>query len=130
MVPGIPLWLDEGLAEYFEVARGKQGVNRSHLDRLSLALEKRSWQPELDRMEQLDAALELSQDEYAEAWAWVHFLLHSRPENASLLRAYLDELRNDGSATPLSARFEELSIDPGPLLVGYVRELAQKPKRR
>ena len=69
-------------------------------------------------------------DLHAEAWAWVHFLLHSRPENAALLHAYLDELRNEGSTTRLSARFEELSIDPGPLLVGYVRELARGPAPR
>ena len=30
-VPNLPLWLDEGLAEYFEVGRGRRGVNRSHI---------------------------------------------------------------------------------------------------
>ena len=25
VVPGLPLWLDEGLAEYFEVPRGQNG---------------------------------------------------------------------------------------------------------
>jgi len=130
VVPNVPLWLDEGLAEYFEVGRGKQGVNRPHLDRLSLALEKRRWQPDLIRMEQLDESFDLTQDEYAAAWAWVHFLLHSRPENAALLHAFLAELRREDTAAPLSARFEQLSIDPAPLLVAYVRELAREPKRK
>ena len=29
IVPSIPLWLDEGLAEYFEVPRGQNGLNRT-----------------------------------------------------------------------------------------------------
>ncbi len=128
VVPGIPLWLDEGLAEYFEVARGMQGVNRPHVDRLWAGLEKH-WQPDPSRMEGLDQALDLTQDEYAEAWAWVHFLLHSRPENAAMLRAYLDELRSNGSAAPLWTRFEQLSIDPAPLLVNYLREVHRESQQ-
>jgi len=130
VVPSLPLWLDEGLAEYFEVPRGAQGVNRPHLHRLLVRLEKRTWEPDLKRMEELSGALELSQDDYAEAWAWVHFLLHSRPENAALLRAYLAELHREGSAQPLSARFDELSLEPGPLLVRYVRDLGRRPADR
>lgn len=128
-VPGVPLWLDEGLAEHFEVARGQQGVNRPHIHRLLVRLEKRTWEPDLVRMEGLDGTPELTQDDYAEAWAWVHFLLHSRPENTELLHAYLAELRRDGTARPISARFAELSLDPGPLLVRYLSELVQTPPR-
>jgi len=127
VVPGVPLWLDEGLAEHFEVARGQQGVNRPHLHRLLVRLEKRTWEPDFVRMERLGGTPELTQDDYAEAWAWVHFLLHSRPENTALLHAYLAELRRDGTAPPISARFEELSLDPGQLLLRYLRELGQTP---
>ena len=35
VVPGLPLWLDEGLAEYFEVPRGQSGLNRPHVDLLA-----------------------------------------------------------------------------------------------
>ena len=31
VLPNIPLWLDEGLAEYFEVPRGRHGLNRDHI---------------------------------------------------------------------------------------------------
>ena len=31
-VPNLPLWLDEGLAEYFEVPRGHDGLNRPHVE--------------------------------------------------------------------------------------------------
>ena len=29
--PSIPLWLDEGLAEYFETPRGDAGLNGRHV---------------------------------------------------------------------------------------------------
>src|SRR6185295_16292773 len=34
IIRNLPLWLDEGLAEYFEVPRGTQGFNRPHVDEL------------------------------------------------------------------------------------------------
>ena len=53
VVPNLPLWLDEGLAEYFEVPRGLDGVNRPHVDRAC----RRAWPttggPNLARLEQL-----------------------------------------------------------------------------
>jgi hypothetical protein len=46
----VPLWLDEGLAEYFEVAGPKPGgINRDYVRRLSVSL-ARGWQPNLMRL--------------------------------------------------------------------------------
>ncbi|MDX1964461.1 MAG: DUF1570 domain-containing protein [Pirellulales bacterium] len=75
-VPNLPLWLDEGLAEYFEVARNQSGVNAPHVRELREALVTGRWKPDLVRMEQLTSASELSQRDYAEAWLWVHWMLH------------------------------------------------------
>ena len=52
-VPNLPLWLDEGLAEYFEVPRGRGGWNQPHLDLLSDMIEHNGWQPDLERLERL-----------------------------------------------------------------------------
>ena len=46
----------------------------------------------------------LPQEDYAECWAWVHFLLESSPEAKLLLREYLYRLHVDGSTVPLSSR--------------------------
>ena len=46
----------------------------------------------------------LPRDDYAECWAWVHFLLESSPETKLLLREYLYRLHVDGSTVPLSSR--------------------------
>jgi len=104
VVPDVPLWLDEGLAEYFEVPRGREGVHRAHLERLATRLRQGDWRPDLRRLEQFNSAFEMDQDDYAESWAWVHFLLGSGAEYAEVLPSYLNDLRRHGSAEPVSWR--------------------------
>jgi hypothetical protein len=106
-VPNIPLWLDEGLAEYFEVGRGRRGVNRMHVDYLNGQLAVGGWRPNLPRLEQLAVAANMTQLHYAEAWLWVHFLLESEVGKSSLVQHYLAELRGDGPAAPISDRVRE-----------------------
>ncbi len=88
VVPGLPLWLDEGLAEYFEVTTFPRRDNPAHrqllLDRMSMG-----WQPDLARLHQLDSPAQMTQQDYAECWAWVHFLLHTTSERRALLQQYL-----------------------------------------
>jgi len=124
VVPQLPLWLDEGLAEYFEAPRGHEGINRPHLDRLAGQLEQGQWRPDLQRLERFQSSFDMGQDDYAEAWAWAHFLLHSRLEHRELLQNYLSDLRRQGSAEPLSLRLNRTLGQPEAALVEYVRRLA------
>jgi hypothetical protein len=100
--PNLPLWLDEGLAEYFEVPRNRGGLNQMHVDRLRILVQQGQWRPDLRRLERLDSPFEMTQDDYAEAWAWVDFLLGAGPELRGLIPGYLAALRRDGRAEPLS----------------------------
>ena len=119
VLPNIPLWLDEGLAEYFEVPRGRHGLNRDHLAQLlakeapgnspaalpaTSPLEEPDRPASLARLESFHPGQSLCQEDYAECWAWVHFLLQSSPEAKLLLREYLYRLHVDGSTAPLSSR--------------------------
>lgn len=124
LVPDLPLWLDEGLAEYFEVSRGHRGLNRAHLDNLVARLEAASWRPSVKRLEQLDRPFDMTLDDYAESWAWVHFLLESHPRHRQMLGAYLAELRQFGSASPMAVRLAEAVDRPEDALVEHVRRLA------
>ncbi len=123
VVPNLPLWLDEGLAEYSEAPRGYRGLNTSHLEFLRQAVEQGTWRPSLERLERLDPRGDMTQEQYAEAWAWVHFLLEGRPQHGAVLREYLDELRRVGSAPPVSARLRALLGEPEPALLAHVRGL-------
>ena len=73
----IPLWLDEGLAEHFEVTDAS-GVNREHMARLPQDL-RDGWKPDMARLEGLQGVQQMSPRDYRESWAWVHYLLQ-RPE--------------------------------------------------
>ncbi len=123
VVPTIPLWIDEGVAKNYEVPRGQRGVNRPMLDRFLAKIDRDHWQPNLQRLEQFPASYNMTQDDYAEAWAWVHFLMDSGPEGAGVLREYFSELRRDGTAIPISARLAASRDHPEAALVEHVRGL-------
>src|SRR5262249_1228482 len=81
VLQAVPLWLDEGLAEYFELAPEKNGVNGGHLAQLRSS----AAQPNLDRLEHLTEVKQMGPAEYHEAWAWVHLMLRGKPEAKSVL---------------------------------------------
>ena len=89
----LPLWLDEGLAKYFEIPPGQHGLNRQYVQQIADAMQQGAWHPNLRRLEQLDPTGDMSQADYVESWAWVHYLLESQPPQADLLRQYLADLR-------------------------------------
>jgi hypothetical protein len=125
VVPNLPLWLDEGLAEYFEVPRGSAGLNRPHLARLVERLALNEWRPDQKRLETFDRPFDMTQDDYAEAWAWVHFLLEGGPEQRQWLHEYLLDLRRHGSAEPVSERLARRFRTPDQALVAHLRRVAE-----
>jgi hypothetical protein len=122
VLPNVPLWLDEGLAEYFELPRGSNGLNQPHREMLLRQIQA-GWIPNLRRLEELDPTVDMCLADYAESWAWVHFLLNTTPERQDLCRSYLAELRRDGTAEPLSQRLEQMRGTP-------VREMARHIQRQ
>ena len=106
-VGDLPLWLDEGLAEYFEDADG-HGVNREHLARLPRDIEE-GWLPDLTHLESLKAVRQMSPRDYREAWSWVHYLLDDPTIGRTALLGYLGDLREAKDQTSLSKR---MSIEP------------------
>ena len=102
----VPLWLDEGLAEYFEVSSQPKGLNRDYAMRLAGNLSQ-GWKPDLDRLESLEKVDDMQKGDYMEAWAWVHFLLHHSDETRNVLVGYLHELRSDAKPGLLSKRLRD-----------------------
>lgn len=121
VLPHLPLWLDEGLAEYYETPRGMQGMNRQHVAWIEPQIVDGKFHPDLRRLEQLSPSAEMTEADYAEAWAWVHLLLHSGPEPRAMLRAYLADLRRDEHAEPLSQRLLRIAQDPSTMLAEHIR---------
>ncbi|MBM4023076.1 MAG: DUF1570 domain-containing protein [Planctomycetes bacterium] len=124
VVPAVPLWLDEGIAEYFELPRAQRGRHQHHLAHLAGRIIEGTWRPDMERLESLEAAAAMSQDHYAEAWCWVHWLLNTTPERRALLQDYLADVRRDPATAPLSTRLRR--VGPGDLageLRGHVERL-------
>jgi hypothetical protein len=90
----VPLWLDEGLAEYFEVVPSAPGrINHDHADGLAEML-LHGWKPDLKRLERLDDVSEMQRADYQESWAWIHFLLNESDASRDVLLSYLDDLKS------------------------------------
>jgi hypothetical protein len=105
----VPLWLDEGLAEYYELPPEKDGVNGSHLE----ALRKGEVALSLAALEQLEQVAQMGRPQYQEAWAWTHLMLRTTPEARAVLFEYLQQLRDPTSRPgPLSARLRAVYPNP------------------
>ena len=99
----VPLWLDEGLAEYFEVTSQPTGMNREYAMNLAAEIAT-GWKPDLDRLESLEAVDQMHKPDYQESWAWVHFLLQHSEDSRAVLTSYLHELRTNPQPGLLSSR--------------------------
>lgn len=120
---GVPLWLDEGLAEYFEVVtEASPPVNEVSAKHLAAA-KRRGWRPGLDRLEGLKEVSQMTQADYQESWAWVHFMLHSSPETREVLLTYLQELRTTSDPGPLQKRLRATTPALEEHFLSYVEDL-------
>lgn len=100
----VPLWLDEGLAEYFEIPGAEPGRPNPAYVRELTKLIADGWRPDLAKLEGIVRFEDMQQEQYQEAWAWVHFMLHGSDDTRACLLSYLDDLRRRETPEPLSAR--------------------------
>ena len=101
-LPDLPLWLDEGLAEYYETPPANDGYSSPHAHLLLDQLDRAQWQPDLKRLESITKASSLTLMDYAESWLWVHWLLHDARGRSRLQQHVSEQLANDG-VLPISA---------------------------
>lgn len=112
----VPLWLDEGLAGFFELPSGNDGVNVQHLE----TLRRGPFQPDLGRLERFDQVRQMEKPEYREAWAWVHLMLRGGPAARQVLCEYLQALRTTPTPGPLLPRLREVFADPDQALAEHL----------
>jgi len=112
----VPLWLDEGLAGFFELAPETNAVNAGHLE----LLRRGPFQPDLARLEKLDKVRQMEKPEYREAWAWVHLMLRGHPEAGGVLRDYLQALRTNANPGPLLPRLKDALADADQALADHL----------
>lgn len=121
----IPLWLDEGLAEYHETPTANRPAADPHYRDLQRLLTVRRFTP-LESLELCNDATGMSRDDYLAAWAWMHFLLHDLPTARGELVTYLADLRSSESAIPLSIRLRSQMPDLQQRFENHVRRLESR----
>jgi hypothetical protein len=126
----IPLWLDEGLAEYYETPRGTHGFHGLHVYLLNNAFRKGNWSPDLKQLEQLHSPETMTELQYAESWLWVHFLLESPQADPKWLQDQLARLRMSAESGSLSVFLEKTLDDPELLVVEHLKALASHVEKR
>ncbi|MEZ6064913.1 MAG: DUF1570 domain-containing protein [Planctomycetaceae bacterium] len=123
-IGNVPLWIDEGLAEYFEVGDGGSGaINPEHLGPLATSITT-GWQPDLRRLERLEEIGEMTREDYREAWAWVHFLMHEAPQGHQIIDDYLNGIRRGENPPLISERLGSQLPAAEASLSRYVYELS------
>ena len=100
-LPFVPLWLDEGLAEYFEPPVPAELKDHLHVPSLRREL-ARGQVPSLPRLESLTQLTQMNRDDYRAAWSWVYLLLHAGLSSKQALVDYLHDWRRGQRPEPLS----------------------------
>lgn len=126
--PDAPLWLDEGLAEYFEPTRTEQGYQPRHINRLMRMVNTSQWKPNLNRLNKLDKSVvyDLTVEQYAESWLWAHFLINYSDQSRLLLKSWLKDYENLETPPPLSEQLLKLYPDCEERVYKYLLELNRK----
>jgi len=119
----VPLWLDEGLAEYFEVSGIETGApHPEHIRSLRRSMQK-DWAPSIARLEGIVDFQEFDRDDYAESWGWVHYMLHSDAQRKQVLVSYLTDLRDAETADSILPRLPSDRRAETHQLTGWVNSL-------
>jgi hypothetical protein len=102
-LPSVPLWLDEGLAEYFQEPRAKRAYDSRHLSMTRWSA-RFGMVPSLEKLEKKTDLSPMTSTDYRYAWAWVHFMLHGSAEAHEELAKFLGDIRADAPYGRLSQR--------------------------
>ena len=89
-VPKIPIWIDEGLAEYYEAPVPRRASDHPNVRDVKIALRLGLF-PSLERLESKTDFDEMGEAEYQSSWAWAHFLLNGPPEARAALQHCMAE---------------------------------------
>jgi hypothetical protein len=115
----VPLWLDEGLAEFFELPPERDGLNSLHVD----ALLRSGLAPDLAGLERLDQVQQMGRAQYQESWGWVHLMLRSTPRARGVLLSYLQHLREPTPAGSIVPALRQVYSSPGDALAVHLAAL-------
>ncbi|MFI4873909.1 MAG: hypothetical protein ACIALR_01130, partial [Blastopirellula sp. JB062] len=107
----LPLWLDEGLAEYFETQPAADRINQEQLTLLNETLQNGGWRPNLDRLAALERPEAMTRLDYAEAWLWTHYLMNGPQKQLLTARLTAERLDELVDPIPLQIRHVDTNVE-------------------
>jgi Protein of unknown function (DUF1570) len=107
----LPLWLDEGLAEYFEIPKDLRFSGNPYLKEIAARAQK-GLVPSLMQLEKSTHMAEFTDANYRDSWAWIHYLLHRSEETQNLLVEYVSRHRKLTPQALLSRQLATIIVDP------------------
>jgi len=106
----VPLWLDEGIAEYFEPPEHRRAFQNGHLPRLRWDL-RFGMTRSVEQLERVNDLNNMGGLEYRSSWAWVHFMLHGPAAAHAELVRFVTDIRRGEPPGKLSARLRSAIPD-------------------
>jgi hypothetical protein len=119
-ITNVPIWLDEGLAKYFEVPSDERAEKNPYMKQIRWNTQLGAV-PVLPRLEKLENINQMGLREYRDSWAWVHFLIHHSPQTHRLLAGYLQLL----STLPADQDVAKI-----PKLGSYLEDTVANPREK
>jgi hypothetical protein len=110
-LPNLPLWIDEGIAEYYEVPRSSAALHPVHGSRMAW-LVRLGHTPSLKAMEQDSFDPGSSSGSYGDAWGWIYFLMTHSEASRRVLVDHLAAMRAGHDRSTLHQRLEQSLGNP------------------
>ena len=93
VLPMVPLWLDEGLAEFFEVSPSLRPYGSPHLQKVRWNA-RFGVKASVGSLEKKGSVANMRGADYRDAWAWVHFMLYGSGDGHAELVLFLRDIAN------------------------------------
>jgi hypothetical protein len=121
-LPVVPLWLDEGIAKYFEVPAGQRAFDHPYFDDLKWKWSLRlGMVRSIESLEQRDDLSQMDGADYRYSWAWVHFMLHGPAAAHQALVEYLACYQQSTPPGKLSARLAQAVPNPTQQMIQHFK---------
>ena len=119
-LPYVPIWIDEGLAEYFEVPSPLRLKGHVHRREIQNAIRYTNWKPRIERLEAKKKLMDMDGQDYRDAWGIVHFLIHGPDEAKEALARYFAEIRSGDVPIPISQQLRRRIADVDQAIIQHL----------